>query len=293
MALQLVGGTRILSVAARPLRETSGAVLTFTDLTEIKELEARAERQSRLAELGEMAAGVAHEIRNPLGGIELYASTLKRRLPPHSHEAEIAEKIGEAATALNRIVTDMLTFTRRRELTRKICDPEQIIRAAWDMAGREREQKKITATWQCASHGRKIALDADQLTQAALNVILNAVQFSPPGGKLTLKVYFVAAPIKLAAPSAPTAPLPAPENALPEKAAPENLVYEFIDDGPGISAENVAKIFNPFFTTRQEGTGLGLAIVHKIIIDHGGAVTVENRPPRGAAFIFTLPVVAI
>ncbi len=109
----------ILSVSASPIRnsrgEILGAVQSFRDLTDIKKLEEKVTRQDRLAALGEMAAGVAHEIRNPLGGIELYASTLKKRFDPESKEAGIADKIIAASNALNRIVTDMLTFTPRVE----------------------------------------------------------------------------------------------------------------------------------------------------------------------------------
>lgn len=269
---------RVLSVSVNPIRnqkgEILGAVQTFRDLTEIKLLEERAARQDRLAELGEMAAGVAHEIRNPLGGIELYASSLKRRLPADSKEAEIAGRIGDAAVALNRIVSDMLSFTRQRELQRKPADPERILRAAWDMAAKEREHKEIIPEWQMETAGRKVLLDADQLAQAALNVILNALQFMKDGGHLELRAYFSAESGEAGA-----------------RAAGEYLHLEVTDDGPGISAENIAKLFNPFFTTRKDGTGLGLAIVHKIITDHGGTVTVTNRPPRGACFQFHLPVV--
>ncbi|GHT02769.1 hypothetical protein FACS1894139_01570 [Planctomycetales bacterium] len=261
---------RVLSVSANPLRdekgEILGAVQTFRDLTEIKRLEMKAARQERLAELGEMAAGVAHEIRNPLGGIELYASNLQRRLPAESKEAEIAGKIGKAAQALNRIVTDMLTFTRQREPALQPCDPARPARAAWEMAAGEADKKAATVEWQITTAGRKVKLDGDQIAQAALNVILNAIQFMPRGGGLTIGVRFAAADDG------------------------EHLIYEFTDDGPGVLAENHGKLFNPFFTTRQEGTGLGLAIVHKIILDHGGTIAVENRPPRGACFIFTLPL---
>lgn len=273
---------RVLSVSASPIRnlkgEILGAVETFRDLTEIKALEERAARQDRLAELGEMAAGVAHEIRNPLGGIELYASSLKRRLAPDSKEAEIAGRIGEAAVALNRIVTDMLNFTRQRELQRKPTDPERVLRTAWDMAARERAHKEIIADWDVQTGGRKVPLDADQLAQAALNVILNASQFMQDGGHLEICARFSADPGDGGAIAA-------------ANQAAEYLHLEFTDDGPGISDENLGKLFNPFFTTRKDGTGLGLAIVHKIISDHGGSITVANRPPRGACFQFHLPVV--
>jgi PAS domain S-box-containing protein len=261
---------RILSVSASPIRnekgEILGAVETFRDLTEIKHLEEKATRQQRLAALGEMAAGVAHEIRNPLGGIELYASTLKRRFDKDSKEAEIAEKIIAASGALNRIVSDMLTFTRSREPVRKETMLERVCASVLDMAARALEEKKIQVEVRHALGRRKIMLDSDQIAQAFLNVLLNAVQFTPEGGKIIIS------------------------SAIELSNKTEYAVVEFEDGGSGISEDIIDKLFNPFFTTRKDGTGLGLAIVHKIMQDHGAVIGVENRPPRGACFSFRLPV---
>lgn len=262
---------RVLSVSASPIRngkgEILGAVETFRDLTAIKQLEEKATRQQRLAALGEMAAGVAHEIRNPLGGIELYASTLKRRFDKDSKEAEIAEKIIAASGALNRIVSDMLTFTRSREPVKKETVLERVCATALDMAARALEEKGIRVELRHALGKRRMLLDADQIAQAFLNVILNAVQFTPEGGSIIVS------------------------SAIEVCGEQEVAVVSFEDGGGGISEEVADKLFNPFFTTRKDGTGLGLAIVHKIIQDHAGSVTAENRPPRGACFTFRLPIV--
>ncbi len=261
---------RILSVSASPIRNSKGEVLgaveTFRDLTDIKILEEKATRQDRLAALGEMAAGVAHEIRNPLGGIELYASTLKRRFEDDSKESEIAEKIIAAAGALNRIVTDMLTFTRGREPIRKKTILERVCATAVDMAAKEIDKKNIAIEYRHALGKKQFMLDSDQIAQAFLNVILNAVQFTPEGEKIIISSYEIA------------------------DSAGDRVVVEFEDGGKGISDDVLPKLFNPFFTTRKDGTGLGLAIVHKIVQDHGGQVTVENAPPpRGAVFRFHFP----
>lgn len=262
--------TRVLSVSASPIRnekgEVLGAVETFRDLTAMKQLEAKAARQDRLAALGEMAAGVAHEIRNPLGGIELYASTLKRRFEAGSKEAEMADKICAASGALNRIVSDMLTFTRSRKPLTKPSVLERVCATALDMAARALEDKKIHVTLEHRLEKRRIEVDADQIAQAFLNVVLNAIQFTPEGGDIIIRSYIGGDDGRQA-------------------------IVEFEDGGPGVSDEAVQKLFNPFFTTRKDGTGLGLAIVHKIIQDHGAQIAVENRPPRGAcfAFFFALP----
>ncbi len=145
------GRNRVFSASSAPVvsegedgtRRNVGAVLIFSELTEMRELEERANRHDRLAALGEMAAGVAHEIRNPLGGIELYASSLRRKFDAESAEHATCGKIIAAATSLNRIVTDMLTFTRSRPPQVRNSLAAQVLKAAADMAARERERKGV------------------------------------------------------------------------------------------------------------------------------------------------------
>lgn len=260
----------ILSVSASPIRnsrgEVLGAVQSFRDLTNIKKLEELVTRQNRLAALGEMAAGVAHEIRNPLGGIELYASTLKKRFDQDSKESAIADKIIAASNALNRIVTDMLTFTRGRAPSKKFSTFERVCHVAIDMAARELDKKSIKVTQRHALCKQKFNIDPDQIAQAFLNVILNASQFMPEGEELVISTR------------------------LEVGARDKRVVIEFEDGGTGIEADKIDRLFDPFYTSRKDGTGLGLAIVHKIVEDHGGSVVAENRPPRGACFIFTFPM---
>ncbi len=260
----------ILSVSASPIRnsrgEILGAVQSFRDLTDIKKLEDIVTRQNRLAALGEMAAGVAHEIRNPLGGIELYASTLKKRFDPDSKESTIAEKIIAASNALNRIVTDMLTFTRGRAPSKKFTTFERVCHVALDMAAREIDKKSIRITQRHALCKQKFNIDSDQVAQAFLNVILNAVQFMPEGEELIIASY------------------------LQVDSKQKKVIIEFEDGGTGIEPSKIDRLFDPFYTSRKDGTGLGLAIVHKIVEDHGGTIIAENRPPRGACFCFTFPM---
>ncbi len=260
---------RTLSVSACPIRNEAGdllgAVETFRDLTAIKQLEARAARQDRLAALGEMAAGVAHEIRNPLGGIELYASNLKRRVPADSKEVRLAQKIIAAAGSLNRIVTDMLTFTRGREPARRPVAIETVCRAALDMAATGLDENAVAVEEHFATRGEKVLLDRDLLSQAFLNVALNAAQAMDAGGRLRVATLFR------------------------EEDGRRWLEVTWDDDGPGIVEEIRDKLFDPFFTTRDKGTGLGLAIVHKIAQDHGGTVSAFSRPEGGARFLFRFP----
>ncbi len=263
------GATRTLSVSVSPIRSENGAILgaveTFRDLTEIKALEERAARKDRLAAVGEMAAGVAHEIRNPLGGIELYASNLRRSLVAESREAGLADKIMAAAGSLNKIVSDMLTFTRTREVARKHVSVEHVVRSAVDLAGSALAEKAIDVRYDLEACADTFPLDADQLTSAFLNVILNAAHVMEPGKALTIRAETEG-----------------------EAGADRVLTVAFADEGPGVPAEARERIFDPFFTLRRDGTGLGLAIVQKIAQDHGGTVTVEANDPQGAVFVFRL-----
>ncbi|MCC8190117.1 MAG: PAS domain-containing protein [Planctomycetes bacterium] len=271
------GRTRYFSASASPVRSapddgdarTVGAVLIFSDQTAIRELEDRANRQDRLAALGEMAAGVAHEIRNPLGGIELYASSLRRKFPEDSGEYATCGKIIAAATSLNRIVSDMLTLTRGRPPHRRKALGGQVPRSAVDLAARELAEREVQAELAPDDPGRTWVLDPDQLVQACLNVILNAAQVTEPGGTIR-----IASAEGVAADGKPW------------------LDLYFADEGPGIPEAAKAKIFDPFFTLRKDGTGLGLAIVHKIIEDHGGSIDVMDNVPRGTRVRFRLPAAA-
>ena len=268
------GRTRHFSASASPVRNTGddgpgrivGAVQIFSELTEIRELEERANRQDRLAALGEMAAGVAHEIRNPLGGIELYASSLRRKFGEGSSEYATCGKIIAAAASLNRIVTDMLTFTRSRPLQIRKAQVGQVVRSALDMAAREFERRGVVAEVQLDDQAPPRLMDPDQMVQASLNVLLNAAQAMDKGGRIIVT---------------------ARDDA--DAGGEPCLCLCFADEGPGIPDEAKDKIFNPFFTLRKDGTGLGLAIVHKIIQDHGGSIDVADNHPRGTRVTFRLP----
>ncbi|MDR1534816.1 MAG: PAS domain-containing protein, partial [Planctomycetota bacterium] len=265
------GRQRYFSLSASPIRGQDengsgrivGAVQIFSDLTGFRELEERANRQDRLAALGEMAAGVAHEIRNPLGGIELYASSLRRKFAGDSPEYATCGKIIAAAASLNRIVGDMLTFTRSRPVQSRKARAGQVLRSALDLAARELEARGVAARLELPDPDPPRLWDPEQIVQASLNVILNAAQAMPPGGVVTITA----------------GPLP----------PGSDFGIRFADQGSGIPDPAKTRIFDPFFTLRKDGTGLGLAIVHKIIQEHGGSVEVSDNQPRGTVITFRLP----
>lgn len=232
--------------------------------------DAQLQRSRRLAALGEMAAGIAHEIRNPLAAIGLYAQMIVDDLnlwvdannggvdAEGKTAADNAAKIAAAVHGLNAIVTDVLSFARE-------LDPKPVLLRADELFDRaiEAHRPAIDAGRVQILHGSAqtmIRADPDMLHQAILNLIRNAVDaMAPAGGILTLD------------------------------ATEENgqSVITVRDTGSGIAEEAVDRIFNPFFTTRNTGTGLGLAIVHRIVDAHGGAISVTND--AGAVFRLSLP----
>lgn len=223
---------------------------------------AQLERGKRLAALGEMAAGIAHEIRNPLAAIQLYAEMVTDDLTPGNitdeglgFAADNSRKIADAVRGLSAIVLDVLSFARQIEPSVRACDSRELLQRVVDAHRPAIEAGGVAVDMSCGAS----TLDADSelLHQALLNLVRNAVDAMAErgGGELTLAV--------------------------------EANRVVVADTGPGLPVEVIDRIFNPFFTTRSTGTGLGLAIVHRIIDAHGGTIAVRNDPARGGA-VFTL-----
>jgi len=223
------------------------------------------ELKKRLAALGEMAAGIAHEIRNPLGGIQLYASTLAAEIADRPLAADLVRKISSGVKGLNALVSDMLTFTGNLHLTRQDESLAEIIEAAIELAQPTLQQHAITVKT-VAQASCLCYVDSKLLQRVLLNLILNAAdaigEANISNGKITI---------------------------ICEQGGEKNTII-VEDNGPGIPPETLERIFNPFFTTKHSGTGLGLAIVHRIIEAHGGSITAENRvaPEHGARFKIVL-----
>ncbi|MHC4870240.1 MAG: two-component system sensor histidine kinase NtrB [Planctomycetota bacterium] len=258
------GILRSLSVSASPLKDSNGeiigAVATFRDNTDVRHLELTLQRKERLAALGQMAAQLAHEIRNPLGGIELYASLLERSLAEKPEERELSKKIISATSSLNRLVEDMLTFARPSELQKVKVNPSSLLDCAAELVFASFQGSAISVTrdyMEC-----EVMLDPDLMQRAFMNVIFNAVQFMEEKGELRLSAHVA------------------------ENDKGSILILKISDTGPGVPANIKEQVFNPFFTRRENGTGLGLAIVQKIIQDHEGTVFIEDNLPHGAVFVF-------
>ena len=219
-------------------------------------------RRERLAALGEMAAGVAHEIRNPLSGINLYASVLCRDLADRPSCQELAEKIAAGVRTLDGIVGDILVFAGQTVTESRPVSIAEVIRAAVELAESERLAIGATIDVDPAIDGVVVSADYNQLQRAILNMTLNAIGAVSENGSVWIGVS--------------------------PGTVPAEISIDISDDGPGIEPSIRDRIFNPFFTTRDSGTGLGLAIVHRIAEAHGGRVTVDERPGGGARFHLVL-----
>jgi signal transduction histidine kinase len=227
---------------------------------ELSEKNRELERARRLAALGELSAGVAHEIRNPLGGIQLSASLLEGEVTEEPQKKLVA-KILSGVSMLDAIVGDLLEFTNYREADIRPVLLADLLSEAIDYAGPE-----ISARGHKVSQGplpddARVLVDGSHVVRAFLNLVLNAVQAMDEPGTITVE-------------------------AAPGEGA---WIVRISDTGPGIPDEAADKLFNPFFTTKETGTGLGLAIVHKIIGSHNGSIKAENGTDGGAAFTVTLP----
>ena len=225
------------------------------------------EQKKRLAALGEMAAGIAHEIRNPLGGIQLYASTLATEVTDRPMAAELVKKISSGVKGLNSLVCDMLAFTGNMNLNRREEDLAEIVAGAVELAAPGLLQHKIDVEVAASVENVPVNVDGNLLQRVLLNLVLNAAdaigEAGVTGGKIRISL---------------------------EKTGEKRIALLIDDNGPGIPDNILESIFNPFFTTKHSGTGLGLAIVHRIIEAHGGQITAENRaaPNRGARFKIVL-----
>ena len=213
-----------------------------------------------------MTAGVAHEVRNPLGIISSTAELLRERLAQYEPQNRLAQIIVEESNRLNEKVTEFLDFARPRVPNLRPCDLEAALNRSLEMLQPEIERLGIQLNRDYQLNGRPLMVDPDLLHQAFLNILLNAIQAMPEGGHLTVSTM----------------------------AGPNGRGGEiwFHDDGEGIDPEALKKILNPFFTTKEKGSGLGLPIVKSIIEAHQGNLKIDSTAGKGTTIIISLPELA-
>lgn len=217
-------------------------------------------RENRLADLGRMAAHVAHEVRNSLVPVNLYLSLLRRRLSNDSGSLDVLTNVEAGFAALDATVNDLLNFTAHREPQWRTFIVQDLVGEIFDSLAPQLEAQGIDVDLDVPPH-TVVTADREMLRRAILNLVLNAVDAMPRGGDLVVTSY--------------------------ERHG--GLELEIADSGPGLPESHLARLFDPFFTTKASGTGLGLSIVHRIIEAHGGRVTATNCPEGGAAFTIELP----
>jgi two-component system sensor histidine kinase HydH len=260
------GRTIPLDVIATTLLEENGDfvghVILFRDMTELRRLEEEIARSRRLASLGSLAAGVAHEIRNPLSSIKGFATWFRERYRDNPEDRETAEVMIREVDRLNRVITQLLEFARPLAMNRVPTLLPAVIRHALKMVEGEARKKEVALETDLSAQIGEVSLDADRMTQVFLNLCLNAIAAMEPGGVLRVSL---------------------------AQRDERTVRITIADTGAGIPKEDLPRVFDPYFTTRSSGTGLGLAIVHKIVEAHGGEVRLESEPGKGTTATILLP----
>lgn len=248
-----------------PIRSGDGVVLgaveVLRDVTELRALEERVNCQKRMAALGEMAAGVAHEIRNPLGTIEGFARLLKRDLENQPAQGRLAGKIVEGVQNLNYVITNLLTYAKPMSLQFEEFVINKLMGDIEDVLQERATRGQVQLIVRHAQPVFQAKGDVRQIKQVLLNLGLNAVEACKPGGRVEVSAF----------------------------KRGRSTVLSVSDDGCGVSQGDMQKIFDPFFTRKEGGTGLGLSLCHKIVTAHGGEIAVSSEMGKGSVFEVVLP----
>jgi two-component system sensor histidine kinase HydH len=244
-------------------REFVGNVLLLIDLKEIKQLREAVKRKEKLAAIGGLAAGVAHEIRNPLSSIKGMASYFRNKFQDDSDDSNAAEIMIKEVDRLNRVISELLEFARPSKVDLKPTDINAVLDHSMRLIGQDADAKNIKIDLETNNNLPDALLDPDRFTQCLLNLYLNSIQSMPSGGNLTVSSDYDG----------------------------DKLVKVTVrDTGVGINEEDINHIFDPYFTTKAKGTGLGLAVLHKIVEAHDGKIIVHSALDKGTVFTISLPV---
>ena len=240
-----------------------GYVILFKDLTEVRLLRGEIERSRRLASVGRLAAGVAHEIRNPLSSIKGFATYFKERYQDSPQDQQTATIMIQEVDRLNRVVSQLLEFARPINIKPQPTNLIALIDDSIKLIENQAAQKNIGIRTHLSDHSTEIMIDPDRLNQVLLNLYLNAIESMADGGELKIE--------------------------LSANSQADGIDIKISDTGCGINAGDLTKIFDPYYTTKSSGTGLGLAIAHNIIEAIGGQIVVESQPDQGTTFKITIP----
>jgi two-component system sensor histidine kinase HydH len=243
--------------------ELLGDVLLFRDLTEVQELKREVERNRRLASIGRLAAGIAHEIRNPLSSIKGFATYFKERYREVPEDQKTAEIMVQEVERLNRVIGQLLEFARPMKLNKKQASIHEVVTYSLKMIQKQAQDKGVAVNTNLSPEIKDVSIDTDRISQVLLNLYLNAIEAMDQGGTLRI------------------------DSSLDDESGKVTIAVS--DNGVGIKREDLMHVFDPYFTTKQSGTGLGLAIVHRIIEAHRGEVRIESEPGKGTTVTIVLP----
>jgi two-component system sensor histidine kinase HydH len=258
-----------LEAGASLLKDENGAflgyVVLFKDLTEVQALRREIARSQRLASVGRLAAGVAHEIRNPLSSIKGFATYFKERYPHAPQDQQTADIMIHEVERLNRVVGQLLEFARPVPVAYKRTSLSALVKDSIRLIEKQAQEKEIKLCSVNNAQVDEVNIDPDRINQILLNLYLNAIESMEVGGILCVEFSNIG------------------KN--------QQIEIRISDTGCGIKPEDVSKVFDPYFTTKASGTGLGLAIAHNIVEALGGQIEIESRLGQGTNFILIIPVI--
>jgi signal transduction histidine kinase len=264
-------GQTVVSISQVPLHNDFGArsghLILFQDITRIYQLEEQLQRRERLAAMGELIGRIAHEIRNPLGSVELFASMLQRDLDEDSSAKRYAQQISQAVQSTDRLLANLLLYTRPVRMARGWHVAEPLIGESIKLAAHAITKVPVDIRVDINREIHSIWCHDGQLKQVLVNLVVNAVQAMPNGGVLAISL----------------------SQEPPQALGIPAVRLTVCDSGIGIEPAHRSRIFDPFFTTKDEGTGLGLAIVYSIVDAHQGRIDIESTVGQGTSCSIILP----
>ncbi|MBN1540784.1 PAS domain S-box protein, partial [candidate division KSB1 bacterium] len=246
--------------------DSSHLLASIADVTEFRDLQKRLNRSENLAAIGELAASIGHEIRNPLGAINTSVEVLQNSLQVEGEDNDLMNIICEETKRLDLIITDFLQFARLNKSRFRKVDINRLI-AETLLLFKEKMGAEIDREIDLCNKLPEIDGDANQLKQVLVNIIVNALEAMPEGGALTIRTRLES-----------------------DESQADRVVISIRDSGEGISEEHLNKIFHPFYSTKECGVGMGLAICDRIVQNHGGEIAVSSKFEEGTEFTLILPV---
>jgi signal transduction histidine kinase len=253
-----------------------GALLVFSDITDIKRLELQIRRSDRLASVGALSAGMAHEIKNPLTALKAFVQLLPERYDDADFRATFAKLAPQEIERIDGIVNQLLEFSRPAKPLLAATSLHEIMQHPLNLISEAALKKQVVIEKHFEATMDDLLADIHQLQQVILNFLLNALEALPGGGRICLATSNVAGRFG--------------SEGKAETAPRSYLRLDIADTGCGIPPDLLPRIFDPFFTTKTSGTGLGLSVSHGIILEHGGMVEVESRVGQGTTFHIYFPL---